>query len=142
MSLKWTAAEVFAFLKREFPQALRPGMTYQVLELAPEELSIRLEVGEQHLRPGGTISGPAMMELVDCAVYVLLLAHHREQARLAVTTNLSISFLRKPKPGALVAKVCLIKHGRTLSVARTEIFSETDGRLVANSEATYFMGGA
>ena len=142
MSLKWTAPEVFAFLEEEFPQSLGRGMKYEVLDLAPEALDIRLEAGEQHLRPGGTISGPTMMELVDFNIYVLLLAHHQEQARLAVTTNLSISFLRKPKPGPLVAKVRLIKHGRTLTVARTEIHSQAGGQLVASSEATYFMGGA
>jgi uncharacterized protein (TIGR00369 family) len=141
MELQWTADDVFAFLGREFPQALGRGMQYEVLALAPEALDMRLEVDNSHLRPGGTISGPTMMELVDCAIYVLLLAHHKEEARLAVTTNLAISFLRKPQPGPLVAKVRLIKHGRTLSVARTDIVSETDGRLVASSEATYFMGG-
>ena len=141
MALQWTAEDVFAFLREEFPQALSRGMQYQVIALEPEALDMRLEVDDSHLRPGGTISGPTMMELVDCAIYVLLLAHHKEEARLAVTTNLSISFLRKPQPGALVAKVRLIKHGRTLSVARTDIVSEADGRLVASSEATYFMDG-
>ena len=142
MTLQWTAEDVFDFLRREFPNALGRGMRYEVLALEPEALDMRLDADESHLRPGGTISGPTMMELVDCAIYVLLLAHHKEQARLAVTTNLAISFLRKPKPGPLVAKVRLIKHGRTLSVARTDIVSEADGRLVASSEATYFMGRA
>jgi uncharacterized protein (TIGR00369 family) len=142
MTLQWTGDEVFAFLAREFPHALGRGMNYEIVSLEPEALDMRLRVDESHLRPGGTISGPTMMELVDCAIYVLLLAHHREEARLAVTTNLAISFLRKPKPGPLLARVRLIKHGRTLSVARTDILSEADDRLVASSEATYFMGGA
>ena len=142
MTLQWTGDEVFAFLAREFPNALGRGMNYEIVSLEPEALDMRLQVDESHLRPGGTISGPTMMELVDCAIYVLLLARHREEARLAVTTNLAISFLRKPKPGPLLARVRLIKHGRTLSVARTDILSEADDRLVASSEATYFMGGA
>jgi uncharacterized protein (TIGR00369 family) len=141
MALKWTADEVFAFVRDEFPPALRDGLDHQVTFLQPGELHMRLGIGEQQLRPGGTVSGPAMMELVDFSIYFLLLAHHREQARLAVTTNLAISFLRKPQPGAIVARVSLIKHGRTLSVARTDIVSEADSRLVASSEATYFMGG-
>jgi len=142
MALQWTAQDVFTFLEREFPNALHRGLNYEVISLEPEALDLRAHADERHLRPGGTISGPTMMELVDCAIYVLLLAHHKEEARLAVTTNLAISFLRKPQPGPLVAKVRLIKHGRTLSVARTDIVSEADGRLVASSEATYFMGGA
>ncbi|MDX1717965.1 MAG: PaaI family thioesterase [Anderseniella sp.] len=142
MALKWSGDEVFAFLEREFPQALHRGLDYEVVSLEPDALDLRASADDRHLRPGGTISGPTMMELVDCAIYVLLLAHHREEARLAVTTNLAISFLRKPKPGPLVAKVRLIKHGRTLTVARTDIISEADGKQVASSEATYFMGGA
>ena len=140
MTLKWSADEVFDYLRKEFPQALRTGVDYEVVKLEPGEAHIRLMAGEQQLRPGGTISGPAMMELVDFAIYVLLLAHHKEAARLAVTTNLAISFLRKPQPGAIVAQIRLIKHGRTLSVARVDIVSEGDGKLVASSEATYFMG--
>ena len=142
MKLGWTTEEVFGFLQREFPYALDRGLDYQVLSLEPDALDLRARADERHLRPGGTISGPTMMELVDFAIYVLLLAHHREEARLAVTTNLAISFLRKPKPGPLVAKVRLIKHGRTLTVARTDIVSEADGKQVASSEATYFMGGS
>lgn len=140
MALKWSAEEVFEFLRTEFPQALRDGVNYEVVKLEPEEAHIRLLAGEQQLRPGGTVSGPAMMELVDFSIYVLLLAHHKEAARLAVTTNLAISFLRKPQPGPIVAQIRLIKHGRTLTVARGDIISEADGKLVASSEATYFMG--
>ncbi len=140
MALKWSAEQVFEFLRAEFPQALRDGVDYEVVKLEPEQAHIRLLAGEQQLRPGGTVSGPAMMEMVDFSIYVLLLAHHREAARLAVTTNLAISFLRKPEPGPIVAQIRLIKHGRTLTVARVDIVSETDGKLVASSEATYFMG--
>jgi uncharacterized protein (TIGR00369 family) len=142
MKLKWTADEIYEFLQAEFPQAFRPDVKHEIVRLVPSQADVRLLAGEAQLRPGGTVSGPAMMELVDFAVYVLLLAHHKEQARLAVTTNLTISFLRKPQPGPIVARVRLIKHGRTLSVARVDIVSEIDGKLAASSEATYFMGGA
>jgi len=141
MALKWSAEQVFSFLREEFPQALRDGVNYEVVTLQPGEAHIRLLAGEQQLRPGGTVSGPAMMEMVDFSIYVLLLAHHKEAARLAVTTNLTISFLRKPQPGPIVAQIKLIKHGRTLTVARVDIISETDAKLVASSEVTYFMGG-
>ncbi len=139
MALKWSVEDVFDFLREEFPQALRDGVNYEVVKLQPEEAHVRLLAGEQQLRPGGTVSGPAMMELVDFSIYVLLLAHHKQAARLAVTTNLAISFLRKPQPGPIVAQIRLIKHGRTLTVARVDIISEADGKLVASAEVTYFM---
>ena len=50
---------------------------------------------EKHLRPGGTVSGPAMFTLADVGLYVAILAHIGPIA-LAVTTNLNINFLRKP----------------------------------------------
>ena len=142
MALKWSAEQVFGFLQEEFPQAMRDGVNYEIVKLQPGVAHIRLLAGEQQTRPGGTVSGPAMMEMVDFSIYVLLLAHHKEEARLAVTTNLTISFLRKPQPGPLLAQVRLIKHGRTLTVARIDIISEVNGKLVASSEATYFMGGS
>ena len=47
---------------------------------------------EEHLRPGGTISGPTMMELADFAMYVAVFSAVGPQP-LAVTTNLNINFL-------------------------------------------------
>ena len=140
MPLEWTAEQVFGFLAREFPQALRPDVDYRIVELEPERTLVRVSVGEAQLRPGGTVSGPVIMELVDFAVYFLLLAHHREKAKLSVTTGLTISFLRKPAPGALLADARFIKHGRTLTVARVDIRSEGSDALVASSEATYYTG--
>ena len=57
---------------------------------------VRLAYHERHLRPGGTISGPAMMALADLTLYVAILANIGPVG-LAVTTNLAFNFLRKPK---------------------------------------------
>lgn len=139
--LIWSGDEIFSFLEREFSQAFLDGDEYSLVRLEPGRATVRLTVTDRNLRPGGTVSGPAMMKLVDFTVYVLLLAHHGAQARLAVTSNLSISFLRKPSLGDVSCEVELIKHGRTLSVADCRLRS-SDGRLVAHAEATYFMGGS
>jgi uncharacterized protein (TIGR00369 family) len=139
--LKWTADEIAAFLKREFPQASDYG-SYVIERLEPERAIVRLNVTEAHLRPGGTISGPALMGLVDYAVYVLLLAHHAADARLTVTTGMQISFLRKAGQEDVACEVELIKHGRTLTVADCRVRACANGRLLAHAEATYFMGDA
>lgn len=138
--LKWTAEQVFAFLAREFPQALESNV-YTVERLEPRHAMVRQAITEAHLRPGGSISGPTLMGLVDFTAYVLLLAHHGAAARLAVTTGLQISFLRKAGLEDVICAVELLKHGRTLSVADGRI-TTADGRLVAHAEATYFMGEA
>jgi uncharacterized protein (TIGR00369 family) len=137
--LKWTAGEIGEFLETEFPQVLAAG--YQVDRLEPGRAAVRLAVTSQHLRPGGSVSGPALMGLVDFACYVLLLAHHGAAAKLAVTTGLQISFLRKAGLANLVCEVELLKHGRTLSILDCRIFT-ADRRMVAHAEASYFMAGA
>lgn len=141
--LKWGADDVFAFLEREFPQAFHDDRVYEILSLAPEHMIMRLQPNPALVRPGGSYAGPALIEFVDIAAYVILLARHREEARMAVTTNLNISFLRRPdadKP--VLCDLRLIKHGQTLSVVTAHLSEEGTDKLVCHAEATYFMGGA
>lgn len=140
--LKWSADEVMGFLEREFSQVFRDGRQYLIDELSPGLARVRMPATEASLRPGDIVSGPALMELTDLSVYMLLLGLHGQSARLAVTTNLQISFLRRAVAGDVVCAVEIVKHGRTLSVADCRITSLADGKLVAQAQTTYFMGGA
>lgn len=137
-ALKWNAEEVFAFLVDEFPQTFSDPGRYVIERLDAGGALLRFRAGDEHLRPGGTVSGPTLMELVDVGAYVVLLGLHGEAGRLCVTTNLQISFLRKPRAGDLFCDVELLKHGRVLSVIDCRI-SADDGRLVAHAQTTYHM---
>lgn len=86
--------ELRAFMKREFPQL---GDAFEVMAVDEGSATMRLHADEQHLRPGGTVSGPSLFALADVAAYAAILAHIGPVA-LAVTTNLNINFLRKPSP--------------------------------------------
>lgn len=136
--LKWNAGEIMAFLNLEFPQAFDDPGKYVIEHLDETSITVRRRTDAAHLRPGGTVSGPTLMELVDVAAYFMLLALHGETARLCVTSNLQISFLRKPRAGDLYCRVDLLKHGRVLSVIDCRIASG-DGRLVAHAQTTYYM---
>lgn len=137
--LKWDAEEVFSFLRDDFPQVFRDGHAYTIERLEPRRVRLLLAAHDSQLRPGGSVSGPTMMGLVDLAMYVMLLARHGAAARLCVTTNFSISFLRKPPPGDLVVELELIKHGRTLSVGDARVLAAGDDTLLAHAECTYHM---
>ncbi|MEP9353450.1 PaaI family thioesterase [Xanthobacter sp. KR7-65] len=128
--------ELTAFLVREFPQAFGPGRPHHVERVGRNTATVRLDADESHLRPGGTISGPAMMTLSDVAVYVALLGQIGP-VPLAVTTNLSINFLRKPAPGPLFADARLIKLGKRLAVGEVGLRGPGDDELVAHCVATY-----
>ncbi|MCV6593276.1 MAG: PaaI family thioesterase [Silicimonas sp.] len=129
-----SVAEVQDFLATEFPQV---ADDFIVEALGPMSARLRMEPGERHLRPGGTISGPTLFTLADCAVYLALIAMVGSEA-LAVTTNASVDFMRKPEAGrALIADVTLLKLGRALVVGDVHIRSEGGDALVARATMTY-----
>lgn len=132
--MKMTQAELAAFLDREFPQ-MRPQQ-FRIEHWDGSMLRLAMPITEQNLRPGGTVSGPAMMTLADCAAYLLLLGLIGPVA-LAVTTNLNINFLRKPGPGDLSAEATMLKLGKTLAIIEIGLYSAGVTEPVAHSVMTY-----
>lgn len=130
----WTKHDIEAFLESHFTQARKFGT--EILLIEPGFLRARLAYDARFLRPGGTISGPTQMTLVDTVFYYLLLAHLGDEA-LAVTTSLNINFLRRPAQAALIAEARLLKLGKTLCVGDVTLFSEGDERPVAHAQLTY-----
>lgn len=133
-----TAAEIETFIAEEFPQAHHGGKTHTIEEVRPLGAVVRMDYHERHLRPGGTLSGPSMMALADYAAYVAVLAQIGPVA-LAVTTNLSINFLRRPKPRPLIAECSVIKLGQRLAVTEVRLASEGERELVAHAVVTYAL---
>jgi len=125
--------ELRAFLFRIFPQI---EGNYALDSAGPMQARMRLLSGERHLRPGGTISGPAMFGLADVALYAAILASVGPVA-LAVTTNLNINFLRKPAPVDLIGEARLLKLGKRLAVGEVSIFDSAGADLVAHATGTY-----
>mgnify|MGYP001811631998 CR=1 FL=1 len=124
--------EVQDFLTHQFPQVAED---YVVEAVGPMTARIRVVPGKRHVRPGGTVSGPTMFALADCAVYLAIIAHVGPEA-LAVTTNASIDFMRKPEAGVpITADVHLLKLGRGLAVGDVRLLS--GALLVARATLTY-----
>ncbi len=126
--------ELQAFLTEHFPQ----GSRYGTLEQSGDGWAeMRLTVGDEHLRPGGTVSGPALMALADVAIYAALLSRIG-LVPLAVTTNLNINFLRKPVPDRdVIARAKMLKVGRSLGVGEVFLCSEGEDDAVAHAVITY-----
>ena len=134
MAVQMTAPEMNAFLQKVF---LEVAGEFHVEEVTDDTVVLRLLVQDRHLRPGGTISGPAMFGLADVTAYMVTLAQIGPRA-LAVTTNCAIDFMRKPKAGVdLVAHGRLLKLGKQLSVSDVLIYSEGDDKPVARASLTY-----
>jgi uncharacterized protein (TIGR00369 family) len=134
MTLALTRDELADYLHEVFPQ-IRDDFTID--DLSPQRITMRLLTAERHLRPGGTVSGPSMFALADVAVYAMVLARVGKKA-LAVTTNCSLDFMRKPEAGRdLIAECRLLKLGRVLAVADVLMFSEGGSDPVARASMTY-----
>jgi uncharacterized protein (TIGR00369 family) len=107
-----------------------------VVVLDPAGTELRMPYHEDFLRPGGTISGPILMGLADLAMYAIVLAAIG-RVELAVTTSLTINFLRKPPPADVVAKARLLKLGKRLAVGEVALYSAGDPEMIAHVTATY-----
>lgn len=128
-----TPAEIQDFMKKSFPQARMP---IEIEELRDGFLRIRVPVGERYLRPGGTVSGPTLMTIVDTAMYFLVLGMIGPVA-LALTTNLNINFLRAPKPADVIAEAEMLKLGKRLAVGQVTVYSDGRDEPVAHATVTY-----
>lgn len=122
------------FLQDAFPQVAADFVIEAVDDMT---ITIRMPVSERHLRPGGTVSGPSMFALADVSIYLAILAMIGPEA-LAVTTNCSIDFMRKPAAGVdLICEARLLKLGRVLAVGDALITSAGQAAPVARASLTY-----
>jgi uncharacterized protein (TIGR00369 family) len=131
-----TVEELTRLLSSEFPEAFNAGSGLAILDVYYGGSRVRQEFQASATRPGGTISGPTIMMLADVGMYVAILASIG-WVPLAVTTNLSINFLKKPSPGPLIGECRLLKIGKRLAVGEVAIHAVAEEELVAHATATY-----
>jgi uncharacterized protein (TIGR00369 family) len=133
---KMSVAELEKFLREEFPQAFSDG-NITIESADGQTCLLRRRYDARMLRPGGTVSGPTLMEMADYAMYVVLLSAIGPVG-LAVTTNLNINFLRKGLPGQdVLAAAKLLKLGKRLAVGEVNLLSGSSPDPIAHVTATY-----
>jgi len=138
---KLTRKKLEALLSTEFPEMFNSQSGYAIERVWHGGCRLRRHYHPKSLRPGGTVSGPIIMALADVAMYVALLSAIG-WVPLAVTTNLTINFLRRPAPRDLLAEARLIKLGKRLAVGEIGIRSHGGDDLVAHATSTYSIPAA
>ena len=127
-----TKDEITEFFRTEFPQN-----TCLVEDIGDRSATVVQPIDDSHLRPGETVSGPVLMAVADIALYVAILGTIG-LVPLAVTTSLTINFLRRPASDrSIVAVSRLIKVGRTLIVGEVSLYSRGKADMVAHAVGTY-----
>jgi uncharacterized protein (TIGR00369 family) len=127
---------MLAFLVREFPHAGFGDGRLVLEDYGRGTCRVRLPLDERNIRPGPSVSGPAIMGLGDVAAWVALLSIIGP-VPLAVTSNLSASFLRPAGVADLLCDCSVLRAGRRLAVMLAEVTRATDAAAVAHMTITY-----
>lgn len=130
------AEELNAFLREVYPQLNGDYRDYTVVEVTRGGAHVRLDAGERHLRPGGTVSGPSLFTLADIGGYACALSRVGREA-LAVTINLNINFMRKAGAGPVDGYCRILKIGRRLVVFDCDMVAGPRRQTVAHATGTY-----
>lgn len=105
-----TPTAINEFLAREFPGAHQEG--FRSVEIGPGFAVARWAYNPRTLRPGGLISGVTQFALADLGLWFLSFTV-LGLAPMAVTSELSITYLRPAVGGDLVARAELLRAGKT-----------------------------
>ena len=128
--------EIKSFLLAEFPHLVDEIGGLAVEDASADHATVRLTVGNRHLRPGGTVSGPAQFYLADVCAFIAVLAAVGPVA-LVVTTSATINFLKRPAPTDLIATSRILKRGKRLVVVDCTMHSEGEDEPAAHAVLTY-----
>jgi uncharacterized protein (TIGR00369 family) len=108
--------------------------------VAPDEVDVSLQIEPRHLNLSGTLHGGMIATLADTATGLAYRTGLREGTN-ALTSSLSITFLRPGPAGVVTAKGRVVKRGSRFGYAEADVVDE-DGRLLARAAATYTVVAA
>ncbi len=129
-----TIAELDAIARDGVPIAAEFGIAVEALD--PGSARLRLPYKTDFVRPGGTVAGPVLFALADYGLYCAVLSLIG-RVELAVTTSMTINFLRRPAPRAVIAEARLLKLGKRLAYGEVTLYTEGDDQPVAHVTGTY-----
>jgi uncharacterized protein (TIGR00369 family) len=123
-----------ALIAEELPITAMLGIT--VVEIQPGFARLRLAGDERCSRPGPAITGPALFALADVAMYAAILGAIGP-VRMAVTTGLTINFLRMAPLAPVIGEARVMKLGKKLVYLDVAIRPEAGGDVIAHATGTY-----
>ncbi len=132
-----TAEQVQTLIRMGVPMA--EDIDLRIDRLDADCALARVPFQAKLVRPGGTLSGPTIMSLADAAMYAVVLGR-LGRVEMAVTANLNINFLAKPKPVDLLAQARILRLSRRQAVCEVSLYSAgNEEELVAHVTGTYAL---
>jgi uncharacterized protein (TIGR00369 family) len=128
------AAELETLIREGVPLVGSYGVTVE--SVGAGTIRLRMPYRTDFVRPGGTVTGPALFGLADVALYGAVLSLIG-RVELAVTTSMTINFLRKPGQFGVIAEARILKLGKRLAYGDVLLYSEGEDEPVAHVTGTY-----
>ena len=97
-----------------------------------------MDVAKSSIRPGGFISGPTQFGMADLSLWYAVFGAVGLEA-MALTSELSIRFLRPATGGLLTARTDLHSVGKKNIVGSVVIYTDDPGKPTAVCQGTYVL---
>lgn len=124
----------------EMVETAFPGTESWCAELGPGFALARREVDEGSLRPGGFVSGPTQFAAADSALWFLVFSAIGRIEPMALTSELSIRFLRPAQGTILWARAELESAGRRSVVGTVHLWcDDRRDKPTATAQGTYAL---
>ena len=130
-----TPDEVNAALQQEWP-----GARCACGEVTSESAAAVIPTSDDDLRPGGHVSGPTLFAAADAALWFLAFGVADRIVPLALTSDLSIRFLRPARGRAVRARAVLNGATRRTVVGTvTRWMDDDEDAPCATAQGTYVV---
>jgi uncharacterized protein (TIGR00369 family) len=136
--MQLSPAEINDFVAGVFPATVGSGLS--CIETGDGYAIARLAYDDANLRPGGIVPGPSVFGLADVSLWYAVFTRIGLEA-MAVTSDMTIHFLRPAVGASLLAKCSLTKVGKRLAHGEVRIWEDggDPDRLVAFASGAYAL---
>ncbi len=116
-----------------------PASRCVCMEVGPKHAIASLPPEVSDLRPGGYISGPTLFAVADAALWFLCFGASERLEPLALTSDLTIRFLRPARGKTVFARADLNKVSRRSVVGTVTVWTEAYDVPSAIAQGTYIL---
>ena len=127
-------AEMQAIIHRGVPLAGAWGV--EVVSAEGGIAVVRLPAQPLLLRPGNTVSGPALMGLADVAMWAALLSVTGGKDE-SVTSSMTVNFLRPAGSGPVLAEARIVKRGKRMVFGDIMLRAEGSDAIAVHVTSTW-----
>ena len=117
-----------------------PGMRARCIDLDTKSATCAYDVDENDIRPGGFISGPTQFIVADGALWFVAFVALGRVEPMALTSELSIRFLRPAQGQRLICRATLESHTRRSVVGTCHTWVDgAPDRITSIAQGTYAL---